>query len=181
MNWHRLHVADAPFQTRIDPTPRRLNNRHPMAYNWMMNTWAARVTIGILLFAVSAIGSAADVDVLQWYLETSVVDSTPSIPQIDVRSSETPQNPFIDAQNASLGPTAIANGYYDVSWLNDSGAFHLEADQFLHGPRRGASSGGQFYFTTSIDLIFNASGAMNFASSAGDEADFFYGIGLDWI
>lgn len=127
---------------------------------------------------VSAIASAADVDVLQWYLATGVVDSTPSIPQIDVHWSENPQNPFIVAQNASLGPTAIANGYYDVSWLNDSGSFHLDADQFLHGPGRSASSGGRVFLTTSIDLIFNASGSMNFASTAGDWADFSYGLGI---
>ncbi len=140
-----------------------------------MNTWICRLSFAAVI-VVSTVASAAEVDVLQWNLSTSVVDSTPSIPQIDVQRSQTPQNPFFVTQATSLGPTAVANGYYDVSWLNDSGSFHLEADQFLHGPGRSAFSGGQVFLTTTIDLVFNASGGMTFTSTSGDEADFSYGL-----
>ena len=121
---------------------------------------------------------AADVDVTEWLLRTSVVDGSASPTQRDLEFSLDPQNPFLSAQSVSLGPTDWAVGEYDISWLNNTGSFHLGVEQHVHGVSRSASSGGQFYFTTAIDLIFNAAGNLTFASSPGDEADFAVGLSI---
>lgn len=121
---------------------------------------------------------AADVDVIDWTLNTSVLDGSPSIPQIDSEYSQVPQNPFDHTMSVSLGAEDTAVGAFDVSWMNDTGVFHLAAEQHLHGPHRGASSNGIIYLRTTVDLIFNVSGNMTYSSTPGDEADFIFGLTL---
>lgn len=133
----------------------------------------------VMVLGSAAVGSGATVDVLDWALGTYVVDGSPSIPQVDSESSQTPQNPYMHTMSVSLGAEDTAVGAYDVSWMNDTGVFHLAAEQHLHGPERSASSNDNIHLTTTVDLVLNASGNMTFASTPGDEADFIYGLSVE--
>ena len=142
-----------------------------------MNAYCARLTLLSIGVAANFV-AAANVDVTEWALSTTVVDFTAGPSGIDHASSHTVANPFLHTQSVSLGPTDWAEGGYDIGWLSNTGSFHLGVDQHLHGIRKGAGSGGQFYFTTDIDLIFNAAGSLTFASSPGDEASFSYSLNI---
>ncbi|GEM_PF-1302724 len=130
----------------------------------------------LLVAAPCARAHAAEIDVFEWNLDTTVRYSGVGE---DNRFSGIPTNPFSVVHTTSLG-TSAAQSIYDASW-SGSGRFEflVAAAHVSQGNPFGFSgSFGVVRFSPSVDSIFTVDIGYNYAMAAGDrEAKLMFNVG----
>ncbi len=115
-------------------------------------------------------------DLSVWSLFTGTIDSSGISTIRDFERLTTVQNPFSGpgaVSDTAVGPN-WARSEYDISWLLNTGSFHVDIDHHIETTDVTTTSQGHFLIQPDVDLRLTIDASLDYSSVSGDLANFIF-------